>query len=158
MSDDPLAPFRDPEGEEERTSGPQLFPHEVLVFEYQGTVFAVAAARVAGVIAWRDPWPVPAGGDAIAGVVQDSGRIIVVARHPTGIRARQQQQPTRIVLCDTDRGNIGLPATATRAVETLELPSPPTAGQLLDIAGGVASFVDPDLVLARILGTGGATG
>ena len=130
---DELSPFLDPrESMGEDVSDAEVsFAADVLLFDYGGDLFAVPAQTVDSVVAWKAPAPVPGNDARVRGVVQDRGRIVVVMAHPTGqARPEAPGEPKRIVICETPRGHVGVPATTTAAVESLSLPSEPASGSV----------------------------
>lgn len=117
---------------------------EVLMFDYEGDLYAVPATCVDSVVAWKAPAPVPGTDARIRGVVQDRGRVVIVMTHPTGeVRPIPVNQPNRIVICDTPRGHLGVPATATTAVEPVSLPGEPTSGSVYDSSRGPFRYLEP---------------
>lgn len=150
--DDQLRAFRDETGgENEAPEGPPRTPFDLLTFRYQNNLLAVRAHQVSRVIGWRAPFPVPGGAAAVAGVVQDGGRIVVVLHHPAGIALPPREPPARIVVCDTKKGPIGLPAMETRSVGAVPLPAPPAGGDLLETEDGVATFLDVDDIADKVV-------
>ncbi|MBN1605482.1 MAG: chemotaxis protein CheW [Polyangiaceae bacterium] len=117
---------------------------DLLLFEYGGHSFAVLAECVDSVVPWKAPAVVPGADARVRGVIQDRGRIVVVMAHPTG-----QQGPggeadaSRIIICTTPRGHIGLPASVTHNVGPVELTVEPTAYSVHDSPRGPFTFVDP---------------
>ena len=57
---------------------------DLLLFDYDGDLYAIPAASVDSVVAWKAPAPVAGTDTRVRGVVQDRGRIVVVMGHPTG--------------------------------------------------------------------------
>jgi hypothetical protein len=87
---------------------------------------------------------VPGNDTRVRGVVQDRGRVVVVMAHPTGqSRPQAPGDPKRIVICETPRGHVGVPATTTAAVESLNLPVEPTSGSVYDSERGPFVYLDP---------------
>jgi chemotaxis signal transduction protein len=144
--EDELAEFR---GEERAADDVGVLAdlHDLLVFELGGDCFAVEATKVASVVTYRAPAPVPSGAAALAGVVQDAGRIIAVMHHPLGRNDGDGEPPTRLVVCHCARGLIGFPAHVTHGI----IQTPVEGVGPLDTAFGAASLLEPDAV-ARSLG------
>ena len=119
---------------------------DLLIFEYQGDLYGVAAPCVDGVIPWKSPARVPGADGRVKGVIQDRGRIIVLMVHPTG-RAEHDasKQGKRIVICSTPRGKVGLPATTTNSVGPIELLAEPTPFAVHDSKLGPFTYLDPTL-------------
>jgi chemotaxis signal transduction protein len=143
---DELKPFLDPR----ESAGSDLaeaetsFVADVLLFDYEGDLFAVPAETVDSVVAWKAPAPVPGNDGRVRGVVQDRGRIVVVMAHPTGqARPQASNEPKRIVICETSRGHVGVPATTTAAVESVSLPTEPTPGSVYDSKRGPFLYLNP---------------
>jgi chemotaxis signal transduction protein len=152
---DALAAFRDDAPNRAEQLRPKGQPFELLTFRFQSNLLAVRAHQVSRVIGWRTPFAVPGGAAAVAGVVQDGGRIIVVLHHPAGIALPPKERPARIVVCDTRKGPIGLPAMETRAVGAVIVEGTPAAGDLLETEDGVATFLDVEEIVEKVL-RGGA--
>jgi hypothetical protein len=77
-------------------------------------------------------------------VIQDRGRIVVVMAHPAGVPpGPNPPEGKRIVVCNTARGHIGLPATSARAVGTFSLTAEPTPSSVHDSPMGAFTFLDP---------------
>ncbi len=142
---DELSEFRSDEAEAQ-AAGVLADLHDLLIFELGGDCFAVDAAKVASVVSYRVPAPVPSGAAALAGVVQDAGRIIAVMHHPLGQVATEGEPPSRLVVCQSARGLIGFPAHVTHGI----IQSPVEGAGPLDTAFGAAALLEPDAI-ARIL-------
>ena len=155
IPDDPLGAFRDTTADDEGPAATRGEPLELLTFRFQNNLLAVRANAVAQVIGWRKPFPVPGGAAQVAGVVQDGGRIVVVLQHPAGIALPPKEPPSRIVVCDTKKGPVGLPAMETRAVTSVLVEGAPTGGDLLETADGVATYLDVEEIVDKVLRTGG---
>ncbi len=124
---------------------------DMLVFELEGDRWAIEARRVDSVVAWRPPAPIPEAGTQLAGVVQDAGRIIAVLNNPLGRPPRDRaHSPNRIVVCNTERGLIGLPATSTFGIEALEARG--GAGSTLESPQGPAIILDPNDIARALVG------
>ena len=152
---DPLRAFRDGTAEAEGPAVARGEPLELLTFRFQNNLLAVRASAVARVVGWQKPFPVPGGAPPVAGVVQDGGRIVVVLKHPAGIPLPPKESPTRVVVCDTKRGPVGLPAMETRAVTTVLVEAPPASGDLLETTDGVATYLDVEEIVDKVLRAGG---
>jgi chemotaxis signal transduction protein len=117
---------------------------DLLVFEFAGAMYAVDAVHVDDVIPWRTPIPLPRSERHILGVVQDRGRIVVVLASPTASGEEGTGgTATRILVCSTRRGCVGLPASATRAVGPVEMTQVPSPRAVLDTSAGVLTYLDP---------------
>lgn len=129
---------------------------DLLVFELDGMLFGIDARRVDSVIAWRKPVPLPQGAPPILGVVQDRGRIITVLRHPTAEVPGSEHTDAahaRLVVCETPRGHLGLPASSARTVGTVELEDEPRHGAVVSGSEGSLTFLDPSQLVAAVSGT-----
>jgi chemotaxis signal transduction protein len=117
---------------------------DLLVFEFGRDRFAVEARRVESVVPWRMPSRIPGTDSRVHGVIQDRGRIVVVMAHPAGITpGPSPPEGKRIVVCNTARGHIGLPATSARAVGGFSLSVEPTPLSVHDSPLGAFTFLDP---------------
>jgi chemotaxis signal transduction protein len=146
--DDELSEFRDDAAEAEAGEEAKAI-RELLVFEIDAECFAVEATRVASVVTYRPPAPVPQGSPALAGVAQDAGKIIAVMHHPLGRKGVDRQSPpTRLVVCDTARGLVGFPAHVTHGIVQAV-----ATGGLIDTAFGAASVLEPEAVARALLGS-----
>ena len=117
---------------------------DLLLFDYAGDLYAIPASSVDSVVAWKAPAPVPGTDARVRGVVQDRGRIVIVMGHPTGeARPTGTDPPNRIVICNTPRGHVGVPATSTTAVESISLSCEPTPGTVYDSARGPFLYLQP---------------
>jgi chemotaxis signal transduction protein len=111
---------------------------ELLVFLQGDTLLGIEARYVDSVIPFRAPALLPLAAPTVAGVVQDRGRVVVV-------RTAQERgpEPKRIIVCTTERGLIGIPASATRAVgEVIAYPAV-AFGEPIDTDEGVMTLLDP---------------
>lgn len=117
---------------------------DLLVFEFGRDRFAVDARRVESVVPWRAPSRIPGTDTRVHGVIQDRGRIVVVMSHPAGITPGPNPPEGKlIVVCNSARGHIGLPATSARAVGNFSLATEPSKLSVHDSAFGAFAFVDP---------------
>jgi hypothetical protein len=117
---------------------------DLLVFEFGRDRFAVEAQRVESVVPWKAPSRIPGTDTRVRGVIQDRGRIVVVMAHPSGSApGPNPPEGKRIVVCNTARGHIGLPATTARAVGNFTLGSEPTALSVHDSPLGAFTYLDP---------------
>jgi chemotaxis signal transduction protein len=129
---------------EESSSKPRVY-RDLLVFEYARSLFAVPASGVEGVVPFRTPVTVPGLDARVQGVIQDRGRIIMVLSHPAGRSGVVDfaTNATRIVICTTARGLIGLPALATRAVGRVELDAEPSVFGVYESSHGAFTYLEP---------------
>lgn len=147
---DELDAFRDETADAEAAQA--VVEHrELLLFELDGAVFGVLARDVSNVITWRAPAPIPQAGPQVLGLVQDAGRIVVVARHPSSSASAAPTKPMRIVICETRHGLLGLPATTARTVENVALPRVPSHGELFESPAGAAVYVEPERLGASLV-------
>ena len=117
---------------------------DVFLFEHGTRKYAVSAADVIGVIPWRTPVPLPRSDPRVRGVIQDRGRIVVLMYHPTGEPAADESaEVTRIIICTTKRGYVGLPASVTLSVGPVRLAYEPHALTTLDSDAGALTYLDP---------------
>jgi chemotaxis signal transduction protein len=148
---DELEAFRgEPEHDVPRASTAKV-ERAVLVFEYDAHMFAVDAKAIDAVVAWRDPTPVPQGDEWLLGVLQERGRIVAVLRHPLGRAETSAQAPLRVIVCATKRGLLGLPTTATKAVDSIAFDEEPVHAMAVDSSAGVVTYVDVALLLQTLL-------
>lgn len=152
-NEDELAAFRDPEVEALAEEA-ELERRELLLFELDGALFAVRALAVTGVVSWREPSAIPQASPRIAGVIQDSGRIIVVLRHPTAQVADGKSSASRVVVCGTKYGFIGLPATTTQGVQSVGLRAAPGSGDVVDTPAGATTYLEPAALVATLVDEG----
>jgi hypothetical protein len=140
------------EGDGQRADAPEearpepRFFRDLLLFEFASALYAVPASRAVGVVPFRKPVPVPGVDPRVHGVIQDRGRIIMVLAHPAGRVGvvDSATTPTRVVICTTERGLIGLPALATRAVGRVELDAEPSAFGVCTSNHGAFTYLDPE--------------
>lgn len=130
-------------------------PHgpEVLVFRHEGSLYAVPVARVDAIIGWRPPVEVPAGARALAGLVQHEGRVVAVTHGEAGRAQPSGRTPSRIIVCPTRYGLIGLPATSTVGVTGLVVGAVLEGASVVDTVDGPARLVDPDSLAATLTQT-----
>jgi hypothetical protein len=143
---DELSEFLDPEagGGDSGNDLRQAVVRDLLLFEYGGHSFAVLAERVDSVVPWKEPALVPGADARVRGVIQDRGRIVVVMAHPTGQQGSTGEvEASRIIICATPRGHVGLPASVTNNVGPVELSLEPTPYSVHDSPRGPFTFVDP---------------
>ncbi|MBN2195530.1 MAG: chemotaxis protein CheW [Polyangiaceae bacterium] len=123
---------------------------DVFVFQYGSQTYAVSAFRVAGVIPWREPVPLPRSDPRVSGVIQDRGRIVVMMVHPSGEGvADPEADIRRIIICESERGFVGLPATSTVTVGPVEFAREPNALGTVDTSAGVLTYLDPSSYVQR---------
>lgn len=125
---------------------------ELLVFEFEGARFGVAASDVDAVVAWVEPVPLPRAGGPIRGVVQDRGRVVPVLRHPSWGEPLDQEDPRRIIVCRTSSGLLGIPATTTRAIAATAILGELVPG-VIETDQGTLTFVAPEATAERIVGS-----
>lgn len=117
---------------------------DLLVFEFGRDRFAVEARRVESVVPWKPPSRIPGADARVQGVIQDRGRIVVVMAHPAGVTpGPNPPEGKRIVVCNTARGHIGLPATNARAVGAFSLSVEPTPLSVHDSPLGAFTYLEP---------------
>lgn len=132
---------------DERTTS---FARDVFVFRYGEETYAVSAGRVAGVIPWRDPVPLPRSNPRVSGVIQDRGRIVVMMVHPLGEGTEEANaECRRIVICESERGYVGLPASSTVTVGSIQFAHEPNPMGTVDSSVGVVTYLDPATYLER---------
>lgn len=125
---------------------------EVLLFRHEGALFAIPVASVDAIIGWRAPVEVPAGASGLAGLVQHEGRVVAVA-HGVGRHADPRGRvPSRIIVCPTRYGLVGLPATSTVGVTSLAVGVVVKGAPTVETDDGVAVVVEPDSVAAGLAG------
>lgn len=112
---------------------------DLLIFELGIVTFALRAQQVEEVIAWRAPLPLPRADPRVMGIIQDRGRIIVILSDPTG---GWVDAPSRIVVCRTHRGYVGLPAGKTRCVGAVKIYGELLPKAVVDTSEGVVTFLD----------------
>lgn len=149
MTEDDLSEFRD-RGIEHAAARATAEQRELLVFELNGVGFAVTARRVDAVVAFKPPSPVPDGSPALAGVMQDAGRIIAVLHHPLGEQKQPGETPSRIIVCLTERGLIGLPATHTHGIVPVAI----SGSETVETPYGAAVLVDPEKSVRALVNEG----
>jgi chemotaxis signal transduction protein len=125
---------------------------EVFVFHHDELLFALPVALVDAIIDWRAPVEVPASLPVLAGLVQHEGRVVTVARSPSGATAASARRPTRIVVCATQHGLIGLPATSTIGVTSLALGTSLDGESAVETIDGRARLVSPERVALLLIG------
>lgn len=118
---------------------------DLLIFELGSVTFALKAQQVEEVIAWRDPLPLPRADPRVMGIIQDRGRIVVILSDPTG---GSPAAPSRIVVCRTHRGYLGLPAGKTRCVAAVKIYGELVPKAVVDTSEGVVTFLDAVHLLA----------
>jgi chemotaxis signal transduction protein len=129
---------------------------ELLVFAYGDVLFAVDAVAADTVIPWREPMPLPGAGQEFLGVVQDRGRVVTVIRHPAGSTPSERPQFARIIVCNTPRGHLGLPASSTRGMAHLPVPDKLRANEVFDSGAGPITYVQPEELVGRLVRGGPA--
>lgn len=132
------------------TAAPNAPARELLVFAFGDVLFAVDAVAADTVIAWREPMPLPGVVAEVLGVVQDRGRIVTVVSHPTGTASGVSAPASRIIICSTPTGHLGLPATSTRGVASFAIPETLDANQVFDTSWGPATLVKPSEIAGRL--------
>jgi hypothetical protein len=117
---------------------------ELLIFECGSSRLAVSALLVDSVVAWKRPVTVPGSDSRVRGVIQDRGRVVVIMAHADGGATEAVAgEYKRIVICVTPRGLVGLPASGTSSVGSVELSGEPTPGTVYDSPKGPFLYVDP---------------
>ena len=119
---------------------------DACLFKYGQQTYAVRASKVTGAIAWRNPMPLPRSDRRVRGVVQDRGQVVVLMAHPTGEAvSRDDTEVSRIIVCATERGYVGLPATLTLRVGQVRFAKEPKPGATVDSDAGALTYLDPSL-------------
>jgi chemotaxis signal transduction protein len=117
---------------------------DVFLFQHGDRKYAVGATDVIGVIPWRTPVPLPRSDPRVRGVIQDRGRVVVLLYHPTGEPAADESaEVTRIIICTTKRGYVGLPASVTLNVGAVRFAQEPHAPATVDSDVGALTYLDP---------------
>jgi chemotaxis signal transduction protein len=125
-----------------------------LVFVARDGLFAVRAERVESVVPWRDPVTLPGSKGLVRGVIQDRGRVIAVLRHPDGTEPSGSGDASRVLICPTPLGFLGLPATRTFAVAAITTARGLEPLAVLDTEHGPATYLEPDELAARVAADG----
>ena len=77
-------------------------------------------------------------------MIQDRGRIVALMYHPTGEPAADESaEVTRIIICTTKRGYVGLPASVTLNVGQVRFAHEPHALATIDSDAGALTYLDP---------------
>jgi chemotaxis signal transduction protein len=118
---------------------------ELLVIEQGELLIGVPARAVDSVVPWSQPAALPRTSRWVLGVVQDRGRLVAVRRAERGSTNAQ-----RIVLCVTQRGLVGIPATSTRSVGTVRIHGTLRYGQPLDTDQGALTVLDPEALAEQM--------
>lgn len=146
---DELGPFRQPQAHSSAESA-ETSLIDLLSFEVNDLLFAVRADRVARVIPWTEPALLPQGHPAVRGVVQDRGTIVAVLWHPL-LDQRVDGDAKRIVVCSTEHGLLGLPATRTRAVARVPVARQPAPNSVIDNEEVALTFIEPRAIADTIM-------
>jgi len=147
-ADEELAPFL-PDDAGKAADGDAATQHlerDLLVFSHGANRFAVHSRSVLTVVPYRAPSRVPISSPHLAGLVQDQGRLIALALHPTLRSDAGTATPARIVICETPRGFIGLPATQTHDVAAVRVQRTPEHCDVIAHPDGALTFVDVEHV------------
>jgi hypothetical protein len=113
---------------------------DLLLFEYGGATFALAAQQVEEVIAWRPPLPLPRTDARVMGILQDRGRIIAILENRI---SSVSETPLRVIICRTPRGYLGLPAGRTRCADSIKVYGDLAPNAVIDTSEGLFTFLDP---------------
>ena len=144
--DDELGDFVDSDLDSETLPGTTTTAvvRDAFLFRYGAQAYAMAAGDVEGVVPWRAPVPLPRADPRVRGVIQDRGRIVVLLAHPTGEpRSEEDAAVTRVVICPTAKGYVGLPASTTLRVGQVRFAREPHALATVDCEDGVVTFLEP---------------
>ncbi len=125
--------------ETERRDGPRGDEVGLLIVTQGPLSLGVEASRVESVVPWQAPSALPQTSAWVLGVIQDRGRLVAVRRPE-----RDEKQITRIVLCTTSRGLIGIPATETRSIGVVRLQTTLRYGVPMDSDQGAITLLDPE--------------
>jgi chemotaxis signal transduction protein len=151
---DDLGAFGQAEHEQDQEKTDKEQKH-LMVFSFAEDMFGVQLKDVDSVIPWREPATVPQGNRSLAGVIQDHGRIIAVLSHPAGQDPGEGNAETsRIIVCNTQRGLIGLPASETHHVGPVGVQSHPGPGEVADTDRGVLTYLEAATLANSILTDG----
>jgi chemotaxis signal transduction protein len=119
-----------------------------LVVIAQGALqLGVEAHCVESVVPWQTPAALPQVSPWVLGVIQDRGRLVAVRRPE-----QDTKQFTRVVLCTTSRGLIGLPATETRSIGNVRLRDALRHGVPLDSSVGTLTVFDAEVLASQMTG------
>lgn len=124
---------------------------DVLVIEQGPVVLALLSSAVDSVIPWQTPEPLPLCAQDVLGVVQDRGRLVIVQRF-----AGAAERPSRLIVCTTTGGLIGVAATATRLVGTIEIYGELQVDVPLQTSSGPLTIIDPERIARRMMQVAGA--
>jgi chemotaxis signal transduction protein len=154
MSDESdLGPFAAAgEGTEEQED--TLPQRHLLVFSFGDSRFGLRLEDVDSVVPYREPAAVPQAAAALAGVIQDHGRIIAVFRHPRGDSSSADAHPTRIAVCQSPRGLLGVPVGATEYIGAVGIRGEPAPGEVLDTDHGVLTYLEARRLADGVGGNG----
>jgi len=153
MAGDLLSAFESDDEDMEHAARGERHMERVLIFEYEDTLFSVDLDSVDSIIEWQSPAPIPRSHPAIRGVIQDKHRIISVLQHPTG-RAGTDEDGTRITVCATPFGLVGIPTERTLHLGPIELSSRLVTGVPVESSFGFLLHLDVSNILSQILGEG----
>ena len=149
---DELEAFRGEPGHNDVRDVAPKFERAVLIFEFDNHTFAIDAAAIDAVVAWREPAPVPQGDAWLLGVLQERGRIVTVIKHPLGRTETCRFTPSRVIVCSTERGLLGLPTTVTKTVDTVAFEQEPIHANSVVSSIGVVTYVDVAELIKSLLG------
>lgn len=152
MVDDDLHAFESETPEAPETKDVPAIERSILVFRFADASFAVEARAVEAVIVWRKPTPLPQSDPWLDGVLQERGRIVSVLAHPTAGAKPSAVEVSRVVVCPTSRGLVGLPATMTETVDSVMFSELPVHAVAVDTTVGIVTYVDPEQLIQRLLG------
>jgi len=118
---------------------------DLVVFSLGDRRFAIRAREVDSIIPWVEPSPLPRSAERVLGVVQDRGRLVVVfAQEPKDVH------PSRLIVCTSSRGLVGLGATETHAVGPVRIHAASIEDDRpVDSEAGVLTLVRPDDLVKR---------
>ena len=152
MADDLDEFIADDRREAESSAETTIF-RQLVLFRYGSEVYAVSTSAVDSIVPWRTPVPLPRVSTIVQGVIQERGRIVTVLSHPAGMGSSDGGNAVRTIICATDMGFLGLPATETLRLGAVQLHAEPKPGQVVDSEVGLFTLLDPQQNYHRVLET-----
>ena len=112
---------------------------ELLVITQGALLLAIEATHVESVVSFQTPAVLPQASPWVSGIIQDRGRLVAVRK-----TEHECPQVSRIVLCNTSRGLIGIPASETRSIGQVCLSGPVGFFTPIDSDVGALTILDPE--------------
>ncbi len=122
----------------------------MLLFRFAGEHYGVRAEKIETVLHWQEPVPLPEANTPLRGVLKEREQLIAVLASLGGKRQGQGDKASRILVCPTEHGHVGLPADLTLGIE--QAGALPASGARMRLGGTEVIYLDPEVLAQNVVG------